>query len=193
MPLKSKVLVVRRLVVGDEDLLVKVYGWGGMMNLYAKDGALPESGYASIFEPFNLLQLVYRQSGEFILPLDVEKVYYMSYLASSDYRRFLWMSSVLGFFEKWISYYDLHIFNLLISYMSINVKNMHPFLIRFKIDLLKTAGLYRDEIFEEGIRPLVKKLSKSTLIHLERLRIDKQTAEKIDKTIDSHLEGSLGL
>ncbi len=193
MPLKSKALVVRRLVVGDEDLLVKVYGWGGMMNLYVKDGALPKSSYASVFEPFNLLGLIYRQSGDVILPLDVEKVYYMSYLASSDYRRFLWMSSVLVFFEKWISYYDPHIFNLLISYLSMDVKNVHPSLIRFKIDLLKTAGLYRDEIFEESIRPLVRKLSESTLIHLERLRIDKQTAEKIDRTIDSHLERSLGL
>lgn len=179
--------------MGDEDLLVKVYGWGGMMNLYVKDGALPKSGYASVFEPFNLLGLTYRQSGDVILPLDVEKVYYMSYLAFSDYRRFLWMSSVLGFFEKWISYYDPHIFNLLISYLSMDVKNVHPSLIRFKIDLLKTAGLYRDEIFEEGIRPLVRKLSESTLLHLERMRIDKQTAEKIDRTIDSHLERSLGL
>lgn len=191
MSSKSKVIVLRRLLVGEEDLLLKVYGWGGVMNLFVREGALAQSKYASIFEPFNVIELTYRQSGEIIVPLDVSEVSFLSYLALESYERYLWMCSLTGFFIKWVRYYDKQLFEVFLNYLSIKVKNVSIFFLRFKLDILKAMGLYKEMLFEEDIRSVVRTLSEGGKLLLERMKLDKEIISKIEKIIDAHLELSL--
>ncbi|MCS7284460.1 MAG: recombination protein O N-terminal domain-containing protein [Hydrogenobacter thermophilus] len=187
MSFKGKVIVLRRLVVGDEDLLVKVYGWGGLMNMLVKDGALPSSRYVSIFEPFNVLELSYRQVGEIILPLDVSKVRYLSYLALESYERYMWMCHLGNFFLRWVRYYDQQLFDLFLLYLSAKVRNTKVFLIRFKLEVLKAMGLYKEELFEEDLRRAVRDIKRGSRLFLERMRLNQQLAEKIERAIEDQL------
>ncbi len=191
MSSKSKVIVLRRLLVGEEDLLLKVYGWGGVMNLFVREGALAQSRYAGIFEPFNVVELTYRQSGEIIIPIDISKVSFLSYLALESYERYLWMCSLTGFFIKWVRYYDKQLFEVFLNYLSIRIKNVSIFFLRFKLDILKAMGLYKEMIFEEDIRSVVRTLSEGRKLLLERMKLDKEIISKIEKIIDAHLEMSL--
>ncbi|MEZ0360934.1 MAG: recombination protein O N-terminal domain-containing protein [Hydrogenobacter sp.] len=191
MSSKSKVIVLRRLLVGEEDLLLKVYGWGGVMNLFVREGALAQSRYAGIFEPFNVVELTYRQSGEIIIPIDISKVSFLSYLALESYERYLWMCSLAGFFIKWVRYYDKQLFEVFLNYLSIRIKNVSIFFLRFKLDILKAMGLYKEMIFEEDIRSVVRTLSEGRKLLLERMKLDKEIISKIEKIIDAHLEMSL--
>ena len=191
MSFKGRVIVLRRLVVGDEDLLAKVYGWGGLMNMLVKDGALPNSRYVSIFEPFNVLELSYRQMGEIILPLDVSGVRYLSYLALESYERYMWMCHLGNFFLRWVRYYDQQLFDLLLLYLSAKVRNTKVFLIRFKLEMLKTMGLYKEELFEEDLRRAVRDIKRGSRLFLERMRLNQQLAEKIERAIEDQLKESL--
>jgi recombinational DNA repair protein (RecF pathway) len=189
MSSKGKVIVLKRLIVGDEDLLVKIYGWGGIMNLFVKDGAV--SNYSGVFEPFNLLELTYKQSGEIVVPLDVGSVEYLSYLALEDYERYVWMCSLTNFFLRWIRHYDQQLFNIFLIYLSAKVTNRSVFFLKFKLEVLKTMGLYKDTIFEKDIRHVVKTIEEGPWMLLERIKLSKDMAQKIDSTIEAHLEHSL--
>jgi len=191
MPTSSKVIVLKRMVVGDEDLLIKLYGWGGVMRLFVREGALPERGYIGIFEPFNVLELSYRQAGDIILPLDIKKVDFLSYLALESYERYLWMCSVGNFFMKWVRYYDSQLFELLLKYLTIKVDNINTFLLRFKIDFLKALGVYTENIFEEDARKVINTIESADKRLLERIILSKEFLNKVEKAIENHLEKSL--
>jgi hypothetical protein len=52
-------------------------------------------------------------------------------------------------------------------------------------------GLYKDTIFEKDIRHVVKTLEEGPWMLLERIKLSKDMAQKIDSTIEAHLEHSL--
>lgn len=186
---KGKVIVLKRLIVNDEDLLVKIYGWGGIMSLFVKDGAV--GNYLGVFEPFNLLELTYKQSGEIVVPLDVGSVEYLSYLALEDYERYVWMCGLTNFFLRWIRHYDQQLFNIFLIYLSAKVTNKSVFFLKFKLEMLKAMGLYKDTIFEKDIRQAVKTIAEGSWMLLERIKLSKGIARKIDSAIETHLEHSL--
>ncbi|MCX8060124.1 MAG: recombination protein O N-terminal domain-containing protein, partial [Aquificaceae bacterium] len=71
MPAKGKFLILRRFRAGDQDLMLKAYGTCGMVKVYVQDGLLPQEGMLALVEPFNLLEAVYRQSGELVFFKDI--------------------------------------------------------------------------------------------------------------------------
>ncbi|MGC8852528.1 MAG: hypothetical protein ACP5P0_02865 [Hydrogenobacter sp.] len=191
MSSKGRVIVLKRMVVGDEDLIAKIYGWGGIMTLFVKDGALIQSKYLGVFEPFNVIELTYKQTGDIVVPLDVSSVEYMSYLALEDYERYIWMCHLTNFFIKWIKHYDQQLFNTFLFYLSAKITNKTVFYLKFKLDVLKVMGLYEDTIFEKDIQRAVKTIAEGSWTLLERIRLSKELAQKIDSAIETHLENSL--
>ncbi|MGB9873937.1 MAG: hypothetical protein ACPLRS_03100, partial [Hydrogenobacter sp.] len=141
--------------------------------------------------PFNVLELTYRQTGDIVVPLDVSNVEYMSYLALEDYERYIWMCSLTNFFIRWIRHYDQQLFNTFLAYLSAKITNRTVFSLKFKLDVLKTMGLYKDTIFEKDIQRAVKTIAEGSWTLLERIKLSKELAQKIDSAIESHLENSL--
>ncbi|RMH80398.1 MAG: hypothetical protein D6674_04010 [Acidobacteria bacterium] len=186
----SKFLVLHRYVVGDEDLMVKVYGTYGIMKVYVPKGLRSEEGFLGFFEPSNLLDITYRQWGDIVLLRDIRKVLFLSYLALESYRRFFWMSRVLEFINSWFFYYEPELFSLAVEYLTQNPKNHETHLLKFKLLFLKHMGLYRDSLFPANFREPLNSLVEGS-IDPERLKLPKRVIVEIDKVIESQLSSLL--
>ncbi|MCS7171325.1 MAG: hypothetical protein NZ851_03310 [Aquificaceae bacterium] len=192
MSAKGKFLILRRFRAGDKDLMVKVYGTHGMTRVYVPEGLIAQEGFLGLLEPFNLMHAVCKQSGGVLILKDLIKVDFISYLSLRDYSTYMWMSLLVSFLEKWFLQYDAELFDMAVSYLTLRTKNPEVILLRFKLEFLKRMGLYREEIFEEGLRCITKQLlEEESLKKLERLRIAKSAVSKLEDAIEAHLQGSL--
>ena len=141
MGLKTKVLVLKRIRAGDQDLLAKVYGQGGVLDLLVRDGLLNTSRFFGIFEPFNLVEVDLKQRGEVALPNDVLGVEWFSYL-SKDYRRYRWMCWVSLFVLRHIRFYDERLFSLVLKALLTEPRGREGILrVKFKLEFLSASGL----------------------------------------------------
>lgn len=190
MPAESKILVLRRFVVGDQDLLVKVYGYGGMMNLLVKDGALTSNLYITIFEPFNVMDLIYRQSGPLILPMDIKNLIPLSYYAT-EYSRYEWMCLVSITLIRFVKYYDKELFDLFVNYLKLKTSNVKTLHLRLYVDILVKMGIYKQSIFKKRHLRIVKSIMSLDIKSLERLNIDQKDYLDIKVRIEDYLRESL--
>lgn len=192
MPAKGSFLILRRFKAGDEDVMLKAYGTCGLIKVFVPNGLMADRGFLGYIEPFNLVHLVYRQSGNLLILDDLLEVEFISYLCLKDYWRYLWMNSVANFMESWFLQYDPELFNLALSYITLNPQNHDVFLSKFKLEFLRRLGLYKEEIFEERLRGLVRRLiEEENAKRLERLRISPELLSKLDQAIKAHLSSSL--
>ncbi|MEN3027677.1 MAG: hypothetical protein ABDH29_00260 [Aquificaceae bacterium] len=192
MSAKGRFLILRRFRAGDEDLMLKVYGSCGMARLFVPGGILPQEGYLGYMEPFNLLKVVYRQSRDLLFLKDVVKVEFLSYLSLESYPAYLWMSSIASFVERWFFQYEPELFDMTVNYLTLRTQNSGVFLLRFRLEFLKRMGLYREEVFEEGLRNIVRGVMREeNLTRLERLKVSKEILSKLEETIEAHLSASL--
>jgi len=188
MSTKAEVLVVRKILVGEWDLLALVYGTVGKAKLLVRKGFHPNSAYCSIFEPFNLMIIDYHQSGDLLILNDVKDVKFYSYLALRSYSRFLWMSKVVQNVVKWISYYDSSIFNLLKDYLILNIRNHKVFEIKLKLELVKSMGIYKEDVFEANVRQILNRIANENSVeNLEGVFL----SEAVYRSINEALEGLL--
>ncbi|RLJ69919.1 recombination protein O [Hydrogenivirga caldilitoris] len=160
MGLKTKVLVLKRIRAGDQDLLAKVYGKGGVIDLLVRDGFLNNHRFFGLFEPFNLLEVDLSQRGGIAIPNDIGDVKFLSYLCR-DFERFLWFSWISGFILKFVKYYDEKLFNLFISYM-LSKSTQNTLRIKFRLDYLELSGLKPKFLEEEKHRRMLKLSDGST-------------------------------
>lgn len=191
MSAKGKFIILKKYRAGDYDLIAKAYGQCGMVRVFVPNGMLPEVGYTGYLEPFNLVVLVFRQYGEILLVRDVVTVVPFSYQSHKSYTRYVWMSSILRFVDRWFLQYDAELFELIVGYLSLKTKNPDVFLLKFKLEFLKKIGLYRDEIFHERLRKTAVFLLEEEFIRLERLKINPHILADLDRAIESHLSASL--
>ncbi len=149
--MKARLLVLKRVRAGDQDLLIKGYSHLGMVDLFVKNGLIPESEFFGIFEPFNLVSVDVYQQGGIVIPRDIFSVKRFSLLCR-DYYRYMWMSWVSGFVLRNVGFYESRLFNMFVSYMldppagDIKVSR-----IKLMIDFLNLSGL-RPKLFEQEVR-----------------------------------------
>lgn len=192
MSAKGFFLILKRFRAGDEDLMLKVYGPYGVGKLFVPEGYRVERGFLGHLEPFNLVKLTYRQLGDIGVLEDLIWKEPLSYLCVEDYRRYLWMSSLIAFVEKWFLQYDGELLRLVVSYLRLDPSNPSVFLLKFKLEFLKYLGLYREDIFEEGLRGLVKRLLQEQKVGtLQRLRISPELLSRLEQKIEAHLSSCL--
>jgi len=141
MSVKSRVLILKRLRAGDQDLLAKAYGPGGIIDLLVRDGLLCGSYFFGVFEPFNVVTVDLSQKGDIVVPNDVVSVERLSYL-SANFRRFLWMSWIAGFILRNVRFFDDKLFELFLSYMVKAVRGREEvYRIKLRLDYLDLSGL----------------------------------------------------
>jgi len=141
MSLKTKVLVLKRVIAGDQDLIAKAYGQGGILDILVRNGLLNTNEFFSVFEPFNLVEVDLRQRGGVVIPNDVLGVERFSYL-SRDYLRYRWMCWVSLFVLKHIRFYDEKLFSLVLKALLADPKGREWALrLRFKLEFLSASGL----------------------------------------------------
>ncbi len=211
MSLKTKIVVLRRIRAGDQDLLAKVYGQGGVLDLFVKDGYLNTNRFFGIFEPFNVAVVDLVQKGGVVVPNDVNGLRRFS-LLSRDYRRFRWMSWIAKFILSYVGFYDEKLFDLFLNYMLADTEGAeHLYRVRFKLDYLIKSGLkpkFLKESFGRGklkvrlsdgsvrkegeievesfILRLMVKLAGSR--KLKTLNIDEGKARKMEGLLDALIE-----
>ena len=192
MSAKAKFIVVKKMLINEWDLLAYVYGTFGKGKMLVKKGFHPQNTYCAIFEPFNVLTAYYRQSGELLVLEDLIEVKFYSYLAMKSFRRFLWMTKVVQAVIGWMSYYDSYIFNLLQNYLKMDVKNHRVFEIKLKLELIKSLGVYREDLFENAVVKILKKIdSESRIENLEKLSISEPLYRKILQSFDDIVKNTL--
>ena len=141
MSFKTKVLVLKRIKAGDQDLLAKVYGYGGVMSLLLRDGFEVGHRFFGVFEPFNVVEVDLVQRGDIVLPNDVSRVDSFSMIAS-NFNRYLWMCWVANFILRRVRFYEEKLFNLFIYYITRDVRGRGElYKLRLKLDFLKLSGL----------------------------------------------------
>ncbi len=209
MSLKTRILVLKRKRAGDQDILVKAYGQGGIIDLLVRDGLVSGHRFFGVFEPFNVMELDMSQRGGIALPNDVKNVRFLSYIAR-DYRRFLWMSWVAGFIMRTVHYYDERLFSLFLRYLTLSPeKKEHVLRIRLKLDYLELSGLkpkFLDQrgsgtklklsngsISEEGeleveshLLDLIRKIYRAR--KPERISLSGELSKRIEKVLDLLIE-----
>jgi recombinational DNA repair protein (RecF pathway) len=188
---KAKVIVIKKFLVGEWDLLAYAYGTVGRCKIFVKRGFHPEVSYCGFFEPFNLLTIDYYQSGNLLILNDLVSAKLYSYLALKSYDRFLWMSKVLQTILRWVAYYDSSIFKLLQSFLLLDVKNHKVFDIKLKLSLIKAMGIYR-KVEDVSLAGIIEKIDQETsLDRLERLRLSEQIYRSINEVLEDMLKGTL--
>jgi recombinational DNA repair protein (RecF pathway) len=191
VPAKAKVIVIKKFLVGEWDLLAYAYGTVGRCKIFVKRGFHPEESYCGFFEPFNLLTIDYHQSGDLLILNDLASAKLYSYLALKSYDRFLWMSKVLQTILRWVAYYDSSIFKLLQSFLLLDVKNHKVFDIKLKVSLIKTMGIYRN-VEDVSLAGIIEKIDQETsLDRLERLRLSDKIYRSINEILEGMLKGTL--
>lgn len=189
---KGRFLILRRYRAGDFDIMLKAYGSCGIVKVFVSEGFSPERGLLGYLEPFNLLSMVYKQSGDILILKDLIYVDFSSYLCLKDYSTYLWMNSLVSFVERWFIQYDPELFNMAIKYLKLKPRNPQTLLIKFQVEFLKIMGLYKEEIFEKDIAKILNLIAmEESLLRLERLRISKSKLDIIEKAIEDHLSNSL--
>jgi recombinational DNA repair protein (RecF pathway) len=188
---KAKVIVIKKILVGEWDLLAYAYGTVGRCKIFVRKGFHPEESYCSFFEPFNLLTIDYHQSGDLLILNDLVSAKLYSYLALESYDRFLWMSKVLQTILRWVAYYDSSIFKLLQSFLLLDVENHKVFDIKLKLSLVKAMGVYR-KVEDSRLAGIIEKIDQETsLDRLERLRVSEQIYRSINEVLEDMLKGTL--
>jgi len=141
MSFKGRFLVLRRVRAGDQDLLVRAYGFGGVVSVFVKDGLLSSCGLFGVFEPFNVVVLDLSQRGDVAIPNDVLGVERLSYLCTR-FERFLWMCWVAGFILRHVSFYDEKLFELFLRYLTTDTEGREgTYRIRLRLEYLDLSGL----------------------------------------------------
>ncbi|WP_448588212.1 hypothetical protein [Thermocrinis sp.] len=192
MSAKAKIIVLRKILVGEWDLLAYAYGTFGRGRILVRKGFYPKNAYSAVFEPFNLLTLDYHQSGELLILNDVIDVEFYSYLALKDYRRFLWMSKVAHIIASWISYYDSNVFDLLQNYLRMDIKNYKVFEIKLKLELVRALGIYREDLFEGEMAKVVNEIDRECRVErLEKIFLSKPAFMEISEALEKMLKRSL--
>ena len=149
MSLRTRVIVLKRIRAGDQDLLAKVYGQGGVLDLLVRDAYLNICRFFGVFEPFNLVEVDLIQRGGIVIPSDVGRVERFSYL-TRDFDRFLWMSWVARFILRHVGFYDEKLFDLFLRYMLERTEGAEPlYRVKLKLDYLSLSGL-RPKFLEES-------------------------------------------
>jgi recombinational DNA repair protein (RecF pathway) len=188
---KAKVIVIKKFLVGEWDLLAYAYGTVGRCKIFVRRGFHPEESYCGFFEPFNLLTIDYHQSGDLLILTDLVSAKLYSYLALKSYDRFLWMSKVLQTILRWVAYYDSSIFKLLQSFLLLDVKNHKVFDIKLKLSLIKAMGIYR-KVEDSRLAGIIEKIDQETsLDRLERLRVSEQIYRSINEVLEDMLKVTL--
>ncbi len=191
MSAKAKVIVIKKFLVGEWDLLAYAYGTVGRCKIFVKRGFHPEESYCGFFEPFNLLTIDYHQSGDLLILNDLVSAKLYSYLALKSYDRFLWMSKVLQTILRWVAYYDSSIFKLLQSFLLLDVKNHKVFDIKLKLSLIKAMGIYR-KVEDVSLASIIERIDQETsLDRLERLRLSEKIYSSINEILEDMLRGTL--
>lgn len=189
---KGNFLILRRYRAGDLDIMLKTYGQCGIVRVFVPEGVLPEKGLLGYVEPFNLLSIVYQQSGDILILKDLLHVDFLSYLCLKNYSTYLWISSLVSFMEKWFIHYDPELFKMAIKYLTLKPKNHEVLLTKFKVEFLKAMGLYKEDLFREDIAKILRFIAEEeNLLKLERLRINKNKLMELEKAIEDHLSNSL--
>ncbi|WP_457601432.1 hypothetical protein [Hydrogenivirga sp.] len=174
MSFKAKVLVLKRLRAGDQDLLAKVYGQGGVVDVLVRDGLLNEHRFFGLFEPFNVLEVDLSQRGGIAVPNDVGEVRFLSYLCRET-DRFLWFSWIAGFILKHVRFYDERLFNLFMSYML--SRSMTDVLkVKLRLDFLELSGLKPKFIEQSSLKGRLK-LSDGALSEEGELEVQENVIE----------------
>lgn len=172
--------------------MLKAYGTCGMVKVYVQDGLLPQEGMLALVEPFNLLEAVYRQSGELVFFKDILSLEPLSYLSLKDYSSYLWMEEVASFVERWFLQYEAELFNLAVSYLTLRPPNPKVFLLKFKLEALQRMGLYKEEVFKEGLREVARCLvQEEKPLRLSRLRLPLELLSDLEQAVEVHLSNSL--
>ncbi len=142
MSKSSMIIVLKRFIVGDADVIAKVYGYGGIMNVYIKDGYDPSNWFFGAFEPFNVMEISYSQSGSLIIPYDFNKIERLSYLVK-DFGAYIWMCNISSFVIKYIRFFDHSIFKQIIQYLKIKPReNMENVMfIKFILEIIDIMGI----------------------------------------------------
>ena len=160
MGLKTKVLVLKRIRAGDQDLLAKVYGHGGVIDLLVRDGFLNTHRFFSLFEPFNVLEVDLSQKGGVAVPNDVGNVRYISYLCR-DFKRYMWFSWIAGFILRSVRYYDEKLFNLFLGYM-LGRGTGGTMRVKLRLDYLELSGLKPKFLEEKEFKGMLRLSDGST-------------------------------
>ncbi len=150
MSFKGKVVVLKRVRSGDQDLIAKVYSQGGVVSLLVRNGYLPSNPFFGVFEPFNLVEADLEQRGDLLIPNDVLNVERLSLLAR-DYRRYTWMCWVAMYILTRIKLYDERVFYIILRSLTMNPKRkvaIHRVL--FRIGLIEALG-WRPKFLDERI------------------------------------------
>ncbi len=133
--------MLRRVRAGDQDLLAKAYGPGGVVSVFVKDGLLSSCSFFGVFEPFNVVLLDLSQRGDVVIPGDVLGVERLSYLCGR-FERFLWMSWVAGFVLRHVRFYDEKLFELFLSYIVRDVVSREGvYRLKLRLEYLNASGL----------------------------------------------------
>ncbi len=203
------IIVLKRFVMGDGDIMAKVYGKSGMMNLYVKGAYEVDNPFFGIFEPFNVMELSYRQSGNLIIPLDYRRLERYSYLAR-EYPMFEWMSAIALFMLRHIGFFDAGIMKLLLNYIKDRdkAKKMYAYYLKFILQVSDIIGILPKFIREGGygfislrdgsvsekgdIKISEKCLSVLRKLyhgrHAERIRLDINTFNEAKSLMDRYFE-----
>ncbi len=144
------IIVLKRFCVGEADVLARVYGYGGIMNLYIKDGYEPSNKFFGVFEPFNIMEITYYQQGEFIIPQDIRKIERLSFLAR-NYDSFLWMCSIADFILNYIKFFEATIFNKTAEYLKFvpSKYSRYSTFIKFIFEIIEILGITPAFLSEE--------------------------------------------
>jgi recombinational DNA repair protein (RecF pathway) len=188
---KAEVIVIKKFLVGEWDLLAYAYGTVGRCKIFVRRGFHPEESYCGFFEPFNLLTIDYHQSGDLLILNDLVSAKLYSYLALKSYDRFLWMSKVLQAILRWVAYYDSSIFKLLQNFLLLDVKNHKVFDIKLKLSLIKAMGIYR-KVEDSNLASIIERIDQeNSLDRLERLRLSDKIYRSINEILEDMLKGTL--
>jgi len=137
---KGKVVVLKRVRSGDDDLIAKVYSPMGIVSVLVREGYLCSNPFLGVFEPFNLVEADLDQRGDILVPNDVISVKRYSLLAR-DYRRYIWMSWVSLFVLTRISFYDERVFPLIVRYLTADPGRKEPiYRVLFRIGVIDALG-----------------------------------------------------
>ncbi|HIQ31244.1 MAG TPA: hypothetical protein EYH49_03660 [Aquifex aeolicus] len=156
MSFRARAVVLKRMRVGDGDILARLYGTGGMMDVLVRDGFRVSCAFSGLFEPFNLLELELSQMGSVLLPEDVLGVERLSFYCR-DYRRYRWMCWVSLFALRHMRFYDEKLLSLLVGALRTDPKRREGVLrVRFKLEFLILSGFKPKFLGEEVGRGTLK-------------------------------------
>ncbi|MDQ7038131.1 MAG: recombination protein O N-terminal domain-containing protein [Aquificota bacterium] len=150
MSFKGKLVVLKRIRSGDDDLIAKVYSPAGVVSVLVREGYLGSNPFLGVFEPFNLVEADLDQKGDILVPNDIISVRRYSLLAR-DYNRYVWMSWVSLFVLTRISFYDERVFPLIVRYLTANPGRRIPvYRVLFRIGIMEALG-WRPRFLSQNI------------------------------------------